>query len=496
MTDPAGSGDHRTVLAGTVANVIGLVAGVAAAFAVQVLLGRALPVGGLGLVTVAVQVAFVASAGGRFGMDMTAIRQVAIGTGEGQTERLRSLVDRASAVAGLAGAVLAIVVAVAAAATPAYRDLIRVGAISIPLIGFANVYLGATRGLKLMRPTLWVFWIGQPLAWIALAALALSAGGGSRSVVVAYDLSWLLALVAARTWWRSLSAGMGETPASRADLRAAIAYGLPRAPSALLGQALFWGDLFVLGHFASGRPLDAYAAAGRISQLLLLFLTSVSLIFSPFAADLHARGETERLDRLFKDATRWAVTATLPVLIVLFVGAGQVLSAFGHGFGSGATPLRIMLAGQAVNVATGSVATVLIMVGRTGLDLADNLVANISLIGLTAVLASGHGARGAAIASAVSLAGVNLVRMAQVVRVVGISPFSADHLRLALPAGGALAVALACHMAMSGQPWWASLALTALTGTTAYAVLLLPALPASERSAVRRRVYGSGRVSP
>ena len=34
-----------------------------------------------------------------------------------------------------------------------------------------------------------------------------------------------------------------------------------------------------------------------------------------------------------------------------------------------------MLAGQAVNVATGSVAFVLIIVGRTGLDLVDNLVA-------------------------------------------------------------------------------------------------------------------------
>ena len=56
--------DERTLLAGTGANVIGLAAGVVAAFGVQLLLGRTLPHGGLALVTVAVQFAFVAAGPG------------------------------------------------------------------------------------------------------------------------------------------------------------------------------------------------------------------------------------------------------------------------------------------------------------------------------------------------------------------------------------------------------------------------------------------------
>ncbi len=125
-----------------------------------------------------------------------------------------------------------------------------------------------------------------------------------------------------------------------------------------------------------------------MSQVLLLFVVSTSLIFSPFAAELHARGDTARLDHLFKDATRWAVAATLPILIILFVAADDVLRVFGSGLQVGSTPLRIMLVGQAVNVATGSVAAVLIIVGRTGLDLVDNLVANILLVGIALLLVS------------------------------------------------------------------------------------------------------------
>ena len=239
-------------------------------------------------------------------------------------------------------------------------------------------------------------------------------GGGINAAAVSYTVSWVVAAIAARIWWMRLSAGMGDQRATRDQVREALRYGLPRAPSALFAQALFWADLFVLGHYIRGQKLDAYAAAGRVSQVLLLFVISTSLIFSPFAAELHARGDTARLDHLFKDATRWAVAATLPILIILFVAADDVLRVFGSGLQVGSTPLRIMLVGQAVNVATGSVAAVLIIVGRTGLDLVDNLVANILLVGIALLLVSRYGPTGAAIASAVAIAGVNLLRVAQV----------------------------------------------------------------------------------
>ncbi|MGN6378681.1 MAG: hypothetical protein ACTHNU_06990 [Gaiellales bacterium] len=500
MTQPASAasrpGDHGLVLRGMAANVIGLATGVAAAFGVQLLLGRQLPVGGLGLVTVAVQVAFVAGAGSRFGMDMTAIRRVAIDVGAGVPAHLRSLVDQAAIVAIAVSAAAAVLIAGVATLTGTYGGVVAIGCLGIPAIAAANVYLGATRGLKLMTPTLWVFWIGQPVVWIGLAALGIAAGAGTDWAVFAYDISWAAALVASWVWWRRLSAGMGDARAGREMVREAITYGMPRAPSALLAQALFWADLFVLGHFVQGRRLDSYAAAGRVSQVVLLFLTSVSLIFSPFAADLHARGQTSRLDRLFKDATRWALAATLPLLVILFVDAREVLHAFGRGFSSGVTPLRIMLTGQAVNVATGSVAAVLVMVGRTGLDLVDNLVAAIVLTAGAAVLASAHGPDGAAIASAVTLAGVNLVRLLQVSRAVHIRPLALGHLSLLGPTAGSLAVSLAVHAALDGRPWWTVLGATTLVALIAYGVLLPVALPAHERAAVRARLRAADRRAP
>jgi O-antigen/teichoic acid export membrane protein len=480
--------EERTLLTGTAVNVVGLVAGVFAALGVQILLGHTLPPGGFGLVTVAVQVAFVAAAGSRFGMDMAAVRLVAIGRGAGDVGNLRSLVEHCAAIALVASVLVAVGLAATAPLYGEYARVIALAAASVPLIAVTNVYLGATRGLGQMSQTLYVFWIGQPLVWIGVTGAAIAAGGATQAAVVAWDVSWLAAAFAARALWRRKAGAYAERPASREEVRAALRYGLPRAPAAFLAQAMFWADLWVLAAFESGTELDAYSAAARISQVLLLFLTSLSLVFSPFAADLHARGERKRLDELFKRSTRWALAATLPLLIVLFVAAADVLRAFSPRFEVGEDALRILLVGQALNVATGSVGFILIMTGFTGVDLVDNAVAVALLVVLAASLTAAFGIEGTAAASAVSVAGLNVVRLIQVRQRVGIQPYDRSYLGLALPGGAALVAAFGIHAALADQSWWVSLGGTALAGLAAYVALLPVVLPAEERAVLRDRL--------
>jgi O-antigen/teichoic acid export membrane protein len=477
---------ERTLLSGTAANVVGLGVGVTAAMATQILLGRTLLPGAFGIVTVAVQVAFVASAGTRFGMDMAAVRLVAIGRGARAADHLRSLVDRCALVAFAASVVLAAVLAASAPLFGDYDRAIALAAAGIPFIALTSVYLGAARGLTQMRQTLYVFWIGQPVVWIAFAGAAIAAGGESDAVILAYGASWLVASVAAWALWRREARAFAGRPATREEVRAALRYGLPRAPAALLAQAIFWADLWVLAAFEQGTELDAYSAAARISQVLLLFLTSLNLVFSPFAADLHARGERERLGELFKRSTRWALAATLPLLIVLFVAADDVLEAFSSRYEIGEGALRILLAGQAVNVATGGVAFILIMTGFTGVDLVDNALGLGLLVGLAVVLTAGFGMEGAATAAAVSIAVLNVVRLVQVRRRVGIQPYERVYLALALPAGAAALAAVGAHAALLGSAWWVSLLVTGACGLVAYVALLPLALSTHERVLLRQ----------
>ena len=245
---------ERTLITGMAANVAGLLVGIAALLGVQILLGRTLEPGAFGAVTVAVTVAFVAAAGSRFGMDMAAVRLVAIGRGAD-----------AAATSGASSSGARSSRSPAASSSPSCSPRRRrsTGTTRGPsrsrpwsaVHRATNVYLGATRGLVQMRQTLYVFWIGQPVAWIAIAGAAIAAGGEEDAVILAYDASWLLAAVAAWALWRREAAGFADRPATREEVRAAVHYGVPRAPSALLAQAVFWADLWVLAAFEDGSDV-------------------------------------------------------------------------------------------------------------------------------------------------------------------------------------------------------------------------------------------------
>lgn len=499
---PPERADELTILAGAGVNVVGLGIAVVAAFGSQVLLARTLGSDGYGVVYLATQVAFVGAAFTRFGMDMAAVREVAIAAGEGNQGRARDVVARAALVAlvvsaAAAGALYLVSGALTGTSTvPVFAEgAFQAAALALPFVALTQVYLGATRGLKTMTPTLLVYWAGQPVAWIVLIVVLFAAASSSPALgTLAYAGSWILAAAAAVVAWRRRSVGDGPAPGRPAgDTRRLLRYGAPRAPAALFAQLLFVVDLFVLARYVPAEEYGVYAAASRVSLLVVVFLTSVALVFSPFVADLYARGERKRLDSLFKLVTRATFAMTLPLILILAVLPEPVLRLFGSAF-AGDRPraaLLILLVGQTLNVLAGSVGFVLVMVGRTGWD-ALVYTASIALdLALAFWLIPEHGLIGAAIAQAVTLSASNALRLWLVWRVVGIQPFGLDYVRLLVPAAAGAAAMAAVHLVLAGGAWSVDLAVSAAVGTVVYAIALVAAgLPARERDAVRGAVRG------
>lgn len=492
-------GDHLKILSGTGQNIAGLAIYVVASFATSVLISRVLGAAALGLVTLATQFAFVTGAAARFGMDVAAVRRVAIDVGGGQAGRVRGVMARAAVIAGAASVIGALLVFFgsgllartfgASGPSGQGREAFQYAALALPFVAISQVYLGGTQGLKIMRYTVAIYWAGQPLAWIALMGLTWAVSKTAGVSVLAYALSWILATVAAWFVWERETRSLDALPAEPGELRRLARYGAPRAPAALLAQLLFWTDFFVVSRYVTKADLGVYAAAVRIAQALVLFLVAVNYMFSPFVADLHARGERDRLDSLYKALTRWVVAGSLPILLVLVILPGPVLSIFGAKFDSGSTALRILLIGQFVNVATGSVGYILIMVGRTGWDLVV-YVGSFALDLVAALLLSPHlHTGGAATAQALTLAVSNGIRLYLVWRFVHIQPFDRHYVRLALPAAAGAAVMVAVHLALRHAAWPVDLVGSALTGGLTYvAVLVTAGLTVAERAAVRRVV--------
>jgi O-antigen/teichoic acid export membrane protein len=493
---PAGKnlGDYRSILSGTSQNIAGLAIAGVAQFVANVLISRTLGESPFGIVTVLTQAMFVLSFATRFGMDMAVLRDVAIDVGEGRYGRIRMHVGRATWIALGVSSGFALLMVVFA---DGFLDLFSVNeefrpglavcaAVALPGLALTNVWLSATRGLKIMRYTLYLFWAGQPILWIVIMLGLWRFEQSARMAVLAYSLSWLV--VAAPSWWfwRKESHGWDREPPESGALSALLRYAGPRAPAALFTQLLFWTDLFVLTRYATESEIGVYSAALRSGQVLLLLLTSVALMFSPFVADLHNRGERQRLDGLYKTLTRWTLVATMPVFLVLAVAPNSVLRIFGAEFAGGETALLILILGQFINVATGSVGFVLIMVGRTGWDLvvqAGSLAMN---LGLAFWLAPRYGMEGAAIANAATFAASKWWRLALVRRFVGIWPYDRQYARLVVPTLVGGAVMWGIHSVVKAG-YLVDLILTGLIGTVAFALAYLAVgLPPAEKREVAK----------
>ncbi|MFN2525148.1 MAG: oligosaccharide flippase family protein [Actinomycetota bacterium] len=484
--------DYLSILSGTTQNIVGIIVAALATLGVQVLLTNTLGAAGYGVVVLLTQAVFVASFATRAGMDMAVLRDVAVAVGVDRHDRIRAPVARAAWIAFAVSLVAAVVLfgeadwvlRLLSIDPERGRGAVQAAALGLPFLALANVWLSATRGLKIMRHTLYVFWAGQPVGWMALILLGWSAARTPWMAVLAYSVSWILASLAALYFWRRESRRWEPAPLEPGALGRLARYAAPRAPAALFSQLLFWTDLFVLTRFAPDVEVGVYAAVLRAGQIVVLFLTSVSLMFSPFVADLYNRREIERLDGLFKTLTRWTVAATLPAILLLLIVPGPALRVFGNVFSEGQAALLIVLVGQVINIATGSVGFVLIMVGRTGWDLivyAGSLALN---LGLAFWLCPRYGIEGAAIANAVTFAASKWARLALVRRFVGIQPYDRQYARLIVPAGACGIAMLLVSRAFGGE-WFAELTLTAALGMLVYLIAYLSVgLTPGERRAV------------
>ncbi|MFB3738764.1 MAG: lipopolysaccharide biosynthesis protein, partial [Candidatus Velamenicoccus archaeovorus] len=222
-----GARDHLTILSGTAQNVVGLAVFVLASFGMNIVIARAFGDEGrrvLGLVTLATQLAFVAAGATRFGMDMAAVRRVAIEVGKGGSGRSRAVVRLAvtiSAIVSLAVAVVAFLLAAPIAGVlNAPTAALRAAAVALPFVAVAQVILGGSRGLKIMRDTLVAYWVGQPISWIVFSLIAWTFSKTVTATVVTYGLSWLFATVVAWFLWHRDTRRFDHRPAEPGEVRA------------------------------------------------------------------------------------------------------------------------------------------------------------------------------------------------------------------------------------------------------------------------------------
>ena len=299
----------------------------------------------------------------------------------------------------------------------AVTTLIRVVVPFIPLIAITEVALAATRGYQSMRPQVVVYDITLPFlqAGMALAAHAAFGHGNTLALVLAFVVPYVITIIWAIHALRRLVAKDADlAPSEDPVVHDYWRFTVPRAAARICQYALRRIDVVLVAVLAGPREAAVYTVVSRFITVGSVGVQAVQQVAQPKLGELLELQDRPRAQEIFRTSTIWLVVASWPVFVIFGVYATVVLHAMGHGYTHGATALIVLCAAQLIVVATGPVDIGLVMTGRSGLSLTNQVAALFIDVVLCFALVPTYGVAGAAVAKAISLLVNNLVASVQV----------------------------------------------------------------------------------
>jgi O-antigen/teichoic acid export membrane protein len=188
---------------------------------------------------------------------------------------------------------------------------------------------------------------------------------------------------------------------------------------AFMQQMIMWSGQFIAGVFNTPQELASLAVARNTSILITFLLAAVSYVSAPRFASMYKENKLKELERYVRNTTRLLIFTSLPVILFMMIFPDFLMSLFGKGFEGGSGYLRVLVLGQFINVATGSVGYLLTMSGHEK-DMRNITIINgVLAVVLALILNPIFGAMGSAISTAIAVALSNIMAVGMVKKRMG-----------------------------------------------------------------------------
>ncbi|MDD5312467.1 MAG: flippase [Dehalococcoidia bacterium] len=340
-----------------------------------------------------------------------------------------------SIIAGLLLFVLADIIAINIFHSAELSPVLRIFAIGLPFLTMINIMAAVFRGFNKMEPqalfqsimlnaSFLVLLIGMVMLnmvfqfffYAYLAAITLT-----FSFLLIYTLIKLPGLAVFKINMFDIDA-----------LKNLIVFSLPISVTAIVSILIFNADTMILGHFKSPDVVGLYNAAYPLAYFITVPLASFMLIYIPVIANLFAQGLTAEVKRSYIISTKWLVSLTLPLWLVMFLFPDAVLNVlFGevYAYGPASDVLRILASGFMIMNLLGLGSCIFLASGNSKLIMWAGIISALLNISLCVTLIPIAGPVGAATASAISLAVLNLIISVRLYISTKIQPFSKNLLK-------------------------------------------------------------------
>lgn len=336
---------------------------------------------------------------------------------------------------------------------------LRALGIALPFGAILDTLLGASRGYRDMRPSVFIDRLGRSALQLLGVSAAVAVGAASLLAPL-WALPYLPAAGVAWLWFRrvrrrSTDSGPGVVEGAgtvrrpdrrrrnalaskrlaRENARGFWRFTAPRALAALAQITIQRLDIVLVAILRGPAEAAIYTAATRFLVAGQFTNSAISLAAQPRFAELFAIGDRRGANVLYQATTAWLMLLTWPLYLLAMLYGSDVLTVFGHSYRAGGTVMVILGGTMLLATACGQVDMVLIATGRSSWSLANGLMAVGVNVALDLILIPAYGITGAAVGWAAAIAVTNLVPLAQLAFAARVHPFGQGTLAAAaLPA--------------------------------------------------------------
>lgn len=347
------------------------VVGAGVTYGVQILLARLLGASNYGIYAyVLVWVGFAALIAG-LGFPAASIRFLPVYRIKGDWQRFHGFVrasSRATFAMALAMALCALGVAEVLHATGglAHPSVVVLGALLVPAFAGSMLYTEIARSGGRMSVAFIPSLIARP-ALIGVGAAAVFVVTGTLSTSAALGAS-LIAGYAVLACQYALTRHQLDAPKAKhphvVELREWFGVGITLLAAGAFTVTLMQVDIVIVGSLRGSHDAGIYAAASKTASLVAFVILAVNAAAAPQFASLWALGRVDDLQRLVSRLAGVIFWPSLVISAAIAVLSGPLLGLFGPEFREARPALLVLLVGQIVNAAAGSVGYLLTVTGH------------------------------------------------------------------------------------------------------------------------------------
>jgi len=404
-------------------------------FPLEILLARVLGAGGYGSYSLGYGLAMIGSQLSMLGLPSAIVRFVALYKGAGDMELVKGTLRSAFVISTLssiaAGGLLFLFSGSVSEMfdMPELVNVLKVFAFAFPFYVITRMAGNAARAFQAIEYEAAVTNICRPLANVVIVSIVFLLGfrllGAVYGFLISSAISAFFGLYLLKRIFPDIVSELKPSYEFRKLLRFSLPVLFVGFSYVILGQT----DRIMLGYFKASKDLGIYSAASIISRQAGLVTYSFSCIFCPIISDLYNRNEFMELEKLYKTVTRWIVSLNLVILILFILFSKQIMGIFGSEFTSGWLVLVILSFAHLIGYSAGGplAGYVLPMSGKQDIELINATVMLISNIALNFWLIPRYGILGAAIATGLSMALIDIAKIVEVHKLLRMNPYDTNY---------------------------------------------------------------------